>query len=82
MYNEEVKREDIIKKVNNHAQDRFCNNVIVLRIGLSVTRDRTECFDWLKGLLKSRVTLGRIRKTITPLQNRDPINSKNETKMR
>ena len=82
MYSKEIKREDKIKKVNNRARDRFCSGVVVLRIGLSATRDRTECFDWLKGLLKSRVTLGRIRKTTTPLQNRDPTNSKNETKMR
>jgi hypothetical protein len=82
MYSEEVKREDIIKKVNNRARDRFCSGVVVLRMGLSATRDRTEYFDWLKGLPKSRVTLDRIRKTITLLQNRDPTNSKNETKMR
>ena len=82
MYSEEVKREDIIKKVNNRARDRFCSGVVVLRMGLSATRDRTECFDWLKGLPKSRVTLGRIRKITIPLQNRDPTNSKNETKMR
>ena len=82
MYSKEIKREDKIKKVNNRARDRFCSSIIVLRMGLSATRDRTECFDWLKGLPKSRVTLGRIRKITTPLQNRDPTNSKNETKMR
>ena len=68
--------------MNNRARDRFCSGVIILRIGLSITRNYTECFDWLKGLPKSRVILGRIRKIITLLQNRDPINSKNETKMR
>ena len=82
IYSKEVKREDIIKKVNNRARDRFCSGVVVLRMGLSATRDRTECFDWLKGLPKSRVTLDRIRKIIILLQNRDPTNSKNETKMR
>ena len=82
MYSEEIKREDKIKKVNNRARDRFCSGVVVLRMRPSATRDLTERSDWLKGLPKSRVTLDRIRKTTTPLQNRDPTNSKNETKMR
>ena len=70
MYNEEVKREDIIKKVNNRARDRFCSGVIILRMGLNVIRDCIECFDWLKGLLKSRVILDCICKIIILLQNR------------
>ena len=82
MYSEEIKREGKIKKVNNRARDRFCNGVVVLRIRLSATRDFTERFDWLKGSPKSRVTLGHIRKTTTPLQNQDPTNSKNQTKIR
>ena len=64
MYSEEVKREDIIKKVNNRARDRFCNSIIILRIWPSVTRDLTERSDWLKGLSRLRVILDRIRKTI------------------
>jgi hypothetical protein len=67
IYNEEIKREDKIKKVNNRARDRFCNGIIILRIRLNVTCDFTERFDWLKGSPKSRVTLGHIRKTITLL---------------
>ena len=45
IYSKEVKREDIIKKVNNRTRDRFCNSIIILRIGLSITRDYIECFD-------------------------------------
>ena len=82
MYSEEIKREDKIKKVNNRARDRFCSGVIVLRMWLNVTRDLTERSDWLKGLPRSRVTLGRIRKIIIPLQNRELKNFKNETKMK
>jgi hypothetical protein len=82
MYSEEIKREDKIKKVNNRTRYRFCSGVVVLRMWLNATRDLTEPCDWLKGFLKSRVTLGRIRKMTTPLQNRGLMNSKNETKMK
>jgi hypothetical protein len=82
IYNEEIKREDKIKKVNNRARDRFCNGVVILQMRLNVTRDLTEHSNWLKGLPRSRVTLSRIRKTTTPLQNRDLKNFKNETKMK
>ena len=68
--------------MNNRTRDRFYNSIIILRIRSSVTRDLTERSDWLKGLSRLRVILDRIRKTIILLQNRDPINLKNKTKMR
>jgi hypothetical protein len=82
MYNKEIKREDKIKKVNNRTRDRFCNNVIVLRMRFNVTRNLIERSDWLKGLSRSRVTLSRICKIIILLQNRDLKNFKNEIKMK
>ena len=82
IYSEEIKRENKIKKVNNRTRDRFYSSVIVLRMRLSVTRNLIERSDWLKGLSRSRVTLSRIRKITTPLQNRDLKNFKNETKMK
>jgi hypothetical protein len=32
-------------------------------------------YNWLRGSVKSRAALGRIRKTTTPLQNRGPMYS-------
>jgi hypothetical protein len=67
IYNKEIKREDKIKKVNNRARDWFYNNIIILQMRLNVTRDLIKRFNWLKGLLRSRVTLSHIYKTITLL---------------
>ena len=59
--------------MNNRTRYRFCNDIVILRIRPSVARDFDKPFSQLQDSIRSRVALGRIRKTITLLQNRDSM---------